>query len=78
MSWQYTSRKPTGLSTSVTTSSHQSLPASGNPWDGRRTPTYLPTYLPTYTRIERDYDTLRADLRILFNDPSSTAAQTTN
>jgi len=36
------------------------------------------TYLPTYTRIERDYDTLRADLRILFNDPSSTAAQTTN
>lgn len=32
----------------------------------------------TYTRIERDYDTLRADLRILFNDPSSTAAQTTN
>ena len=39
MSWQYTSRKPTGLSTSVTTSSHQSLPASGNPWDGRRTPT---------------------------------------
>ena len=41
MSWQYTSRKPTGLSTSVTTSSHQSLPASGNPWDGRRTPTYL-------------------------------------
>jgi hypothetical protein len=38
-SWQHTSHKPTGLSTSVTTSSHQSLPASENPWDGRRTPT---------------------------------------
>jgi hypothetical protein len=32
----------------------------------------------SYTRIERDYDTLRADMRILVNDPSSTAAQTTN
>jgi hypothetical protein len=69
MSWQYTSHNPTDLSTLL---DHVIAPVPAGIWKPMGRPPN------PYTRIERDCDTLRADMRILFNDPSSTAAQTTN
>jgi hypothetical protein len=65
MSWQYTSHNPTDLST---LRDHVIAPVPAGIWKPMGRPPN------PYTRIERDC----ADMRILFNDPSSTAAQTTN